>query len=35
MGVSVLPTWNTLRTTGIAAFNSKRKAAGLPTLTLP
>jgi hypothetical protein len=35
MGVEVLPKWNALRTTGLAAFNAKRKAAGLPTLTLP
>ncbi len=35
MGVDVLPKWNALRTTGIAAFNGKRKAAGLPTLKLP
>ena len=35
MGVDVLPKWNALRATGIAAFNAKRKSAGLPTLTLP
>jgi photosystem II stability/assembly factor-like uncharacterized protein len=35
MGVDVLPKWNALRTTGIAAFNATRKSAGLPTLTLP
>ncbi|MBI3504197.1 MAG: glycoside hydrolase, partial [Proteobacteria bacterium] len=34
-GATVLPKWNALRTTGLAAFNAKRKAAGLPGVTLP
>jgi hypothetical protein len=31
----VMRRWTTLRTTGLAAFNAKRKAAGQPTLALP
>ena len=27
--------WNTLKTTGLAAFNAKRKAAGQPQVKLP
>ena len=30
----VLPKWNALKTTGLAAFNAKRKAAGETTVTL-
>ena len=32
---SVLPRWYALRTTRIAAFNAKRKAAGQPTISIP
>jgi hypothetical protein len=31
----VLPKWNTLKTTTLAAFNAKRKAAGKPAVALP
>jgi hypothetical protein len=27
--------WNALRTTGLAALNAKRSAAGLPAVALP
>ncbi len=30
-----MPRWTRLKTTGLAAFNAQRKAAGLPTVTLP
>lgn len=31
----VLAQWNSIRTTRLAAFNARRKAAGLPTVSLP
>jgi photosystem II stability/assembly factor-like uncharacterized protein len=31
----VMPRWSRLTTTGLAAFNARQKAAGLPTVTLP
>ena len=33
--VRVMPRWTRLKTTGLAAFNARRKAAGLPAVTLP
>ena len=33
--VQVMPRWTRLKTAGLAAFNARRKAAGLPTVTLP
>jgi len=32
---TVMQRWNMLRTTGLSALNAKRKAAGLPAVTLP
>jgi hypothetical protein len=34
-GADVMRRWNTLKTSGLAALNSKRKAAGQPAITLP
>ena len=31
----VLPKWDALKTSGLAAFNAKRKAAGEAAVTLP
>ena len=31
----LLPKWQALKTTTLAAFNAKRKAAGQPQVTLP
>jgi photosystem II stability/assembly factor-like uncharacterized protein len=34
-GAEVMRRWNSLKTTGLAALNAKRKAAGQPAITLP
>lgn len=34
-GADVMKRWNAIRTTGLAALNAKRKAAGQPAITLP
>ena len=33
--VAVMAKWNALRTTGLAALNTKRKAAGQPIVSMP
>jgi len=34
-GADVMRRWNSLKTSGLAALNAKRKAAGQPAITLP
>jgi hypothetical protein len=34
-GAAAMAKWNMLRTSGIAALNAKRKAAGQPEITIP
>jgi hypothetical protein len=34
-GADVMRRWNTLKTSGLAALNAKRKAAGQPAITIP
>lgn len=34
-GADVMRRWNTLKTSGLASLNAKRKAAGQPAITIP
>ncbi len=34
-GAGVMRSWTTLRTTGLAALNAKRRAAGQPAIVVP